>query len=400
MIISEGKNDFKNNTFDKYRWSANTYETPEEILACLHVLGVYEKRVRSVSAIGALLHFSLGDWKTIALRTLAEAGIIIDFDTYEEWVEFHDGTKKNLSDCLDLLRKVKTERSVNLCEPLLVIFDDDNVLELLPCAPHGLRIGYNTLPMDMRNGANRAEYDIGVLFNQKLSGGKFSSFGMVTTAKTRIYDGPRKDRVTRRNQYSISFLQGTLVLQELQCSEYEVSFSRTETITCGELADLEKESFQSAIMEGWHGGGAVIIYPVPETDSGIAPWDADLPDIFSVGWSEPAPFRQLLSKYFDPDLTANKEHSQGHYDFYYRNYYAKSTIIQMVAETRKNLESIRSLPVEEQSKVLSCRYQDETEEQTLIRIREEIDYTERFLDCLLGMALNSPEGSVICFNGP
>ena len=72
----------------------------------------------------------------------------------------------------------------------------------------------------------------------------------------------------------------------------------------------------------------------------------------------------------------------------------------MVAETRKNLESIRSLPVEEQSKVLSCRYRDETEEQMLIRIQEEIDYTERVVERLLGMALNSPEGSIICFNGP
>lgn len=40
MIISAGKDDFINNTFDKYRWSANTYETSEEIHSCFHDLGI------------------------------------------------------------------------------------------------------------------------------------------------------------------------------------------------------------------------------------------------------------------------------------------------------------------------------------------------------------------------
>ncbi len=41
MILSTGKNDFVNNKFDRFRWSANTYETPEEIIAYLQELGVF-----------------------------------------------------------------------------------------------------------------------------------------------------------------------------------------------------------------------------------------------------------------------------------------------------------------------------------------------------------------------
>lgn len=399
MIISKGNDDFKNNTFDKYRWSANTYETPEEILACLHGLGIYGKRISRVSAIGAHIDHSLGDWQYTSLRALEKAGIISDYDIYDGWVELRDGCRKSIDDCFDLMKNVAANRVVRLCEPLLIIFEDSNVLELLPSAPLGLRIGYNTLPKEMRNGANRAEYDIGGLFNEYLTGGKFSSFRTLSTIRTRTYDGPRKDRVTKRNQYSISFLSGTLNVLELQSNEYEVSLSRPETIPCGELAELEKESYQPAIMEGWQGGGAVIIYPVPNSDSGKVPWDADFQDIFSI-YSEPSLFSRLLSEKFDPELPANKSHSLGHYEFFDHNYYAKGTIIQMVAEVRKKLEDVYSMPVEEQRKALSCRYPIETEEELLLRIQEEIDYTERLCERLLGMALNTPQDDYICFNGP
>lgn len=400
MILSTGKNDFRNNTFDKYRWSANTYETPEEILAYLHGLEIYGKRVRSVSAIGALTSYSLDDWETIALRKLSEAGIVTDYDICDEWVELRDGSRKSLGDCFDLIKNVSADRSVTLCEPFLIIFEDGNVLELLPSAPRGLRIGYNTLPKEMRNGANRAEYDIGVLFNRYLCGREFCDFDMLSAVWTKTYNGPRKNRITKQNQYSFDFLYETLILKEVQCSEYEVSLSDMKTISCGELADLKQESYQTAIMEGWHHGMVVIVYPVPGTDSGIVPWDADFPDIFSADCGGPALYTPLLKKYFDPELPANKEHSQGYYDFFYWNYYTRGSIIQMVAEARKNLDDVHSLPVEAQSKVLSCRFRGDTKEQMKIRIREEIDYIERFSERLLGMALSISEDDYICFNGP
>ena len=139
MVLSKGNNDFRNNTFDKYRWSANTYETPEEIFACLHEMGVYGKKVSRVSAIGACIGYSLGDWKAIALRALYGAGIVTDYDPCDAWVELRDGGRKSVEDCYELMKNVTTDRSITLCEPFLIVFEDDSVLELLPSAPHGLR---------------------------------------------------------------------------------------------------------------------------------------------------------------------------------------------------------------------------------------------------------------------
>ena len=108
----------------------------------------------------------------------------------------------------------------------------------------------------------------------------------------------------------------------------------------------------------------------------------------------------LLRKYFDPELPINKECSEGHYDFYYWNFYTKDSIIKMVEEARLELERVRSLQPEEQKAALHCGYRNQTEAEKLIRIEEAISFTERFSERLLSMALNTPEYNFISFMGP
>ena len=412
MIISTGKDDFVNNTFDKYRWSANTYETAEEIHSCLRDLGVFGKTVKGISAIGAMTRYSLGSWKGIAVSTLREAGIITNYEVEhlptKETVTLNDGSVHDLDDCLDLLRNVLTEREVRLYEPLLILFEDGDVLELLPCAPKGLRIGFNTLPKDIRDGLNRCEFDVGTLFNQFLSGCKLQTVEIRSSVKTTSYSNNREDQIRKRNMYCIYFSSmsaleskyGWLDLDESQNSEYDVSFSRADTIKCGELADLAPKSYQTPILEGLHGGGAVNIFPVKGTGWDEVPYEIENPEIFAVCYHEPALYWPLLKKYFDPELPINKKCSQGHYDSYYWNFYTKDTIIKMVEEAHIELERVRTLSVEEQENALSCGYRNQTEEEKLIRIDEAKSFTERFSERLLSMALNTPEYNYISFDGP
>lgn len=400
MIISKGKDDFINNRFDKFRWSANTYETAEEILACFHVLGIYGKRIKGVSAIGAMPGYSLAEWQTKALCALNGVGIVKDYDIMDEWVEMYDGNRVKMDDCLNLMKNVPMKRSVILEEPFLVLFEDGNVLELLPCAPMGLRIGYNTLPKNMRDGVNRCEFDVGVLFNGYLSDAKFSGLKKIISAtNTTTYDGPRDSKTTKRNQYYLSFFTCTVVLRELQCSEFTVSFYHDKTITCGEVAEIQKRSFQPGILEGRRDGGAYCIYPVTGTEKDKQPWDTDLPEMISV-YHQPNLFRTLLIKSFDPELPVNRERSQGHYDDYYSNYYTKGTILQIIEEMLADLEQVRWMPADEQSKRLSCRFCGDTEEDLLLRIKEEIEFTARFAERLRGLVLNTPGQDYICVDGP
>lgn len=408
MIISTGKDGFVNNTFDKYRWSANTYETAEEIHSCFRALGIFGKTVKGVSAIGAMAGYSLGSWKDIAVGTLRKAGIITEYEVKylptRKTVKLNDGSVHDLDDCLDLLKNVSTERKVRLYEPLLILFEDGDVLELLPCAPRGLRIGFNTLPKEMRDGLNRCEFDVGALFNQFLSSCKLKTVEIRSSVNTTTYSNNRKDRTRKRYLYCIYFSSmsayGWLHLDESQSSEYDLSFSHADTIKCGELAELAPKSYQTAILEGRHGGGADNIFPVKGTGWDEVPYEIENPEIFAVCYDEPAMYWPLLRKYFDPELPINKECSEGHYDFYYWNFYTKDSIIKMVEEARLELERVRSLQPEEQKAALHCGYRNQTEAEKLIRIEEAISFTERFSERLLSMALNTPEYNFISFMGP
>ena len=165
------------------------------------------------------------------------------------------------------------------------------------------------------------------------------------------------------------------------------------------MAEIKKNSLQTVILEGWHGGGAIFIFPATGTEKDKWPWDADLPEIFSV-YHEPALFRSILIKHYDPELPGNKERSQGHYDDYGPNFYKKETVLRMIEEMLDNLEQVRRMPIDEQSKRLSCSYRNDTEEDLLMRIEEEKDFTERFAERLRGLVLNTPGQDYICVNGP
>ena len=400
MIISNGKNDFKNNTFDKFRWSANIYETEEEIFACFCDLGVFHKRIRRITAIGAVLQDSLENWKRQAIHTLSEAGVVDDYDVFDGWIKMRDGKICSIDDSLSILKEASTKRIVRLFEPLLIMLEDGNVLELLPWATKGLQIGYNSLPKDMRNGMNRCEFDVGALFNEIISGNAFSMVKITTTVSAIKNSTPRADREFRRREYQFHFSSGDLILEESQCSEYTLSFSHRESVKCGELAVFGEKSCQITILEGWHGGGSVNIYPVKGTGWDELHFDTDNPEVISVHYDTPALFWPLLQKYFDPELPINKKCSQGHYDFYYCNYYTKDSIVKMVQEAILELDKVRLLSPADQCKMLSCGYRDQTEAEMLIRIDEAISFAERFSERLLGMALNTPEYNFICFAGP
>ena len=108
----------------------------------------------------------------------------------------------------------------------------------------------------------------------------------------------------------------------------------------------------------------------------------------------------MLKKYYDPDLPVNEKNPHRYYDFYFWNYYTKDAVVKMVDEVLAELERVRTLPALEQEELLSCGHRDDSEEETLIRIEEEINFTERFSSRLLGMALNTSEYDYICFEGP
>jgi len=376
MILSKGKNDFINNCFDKYRWSANTYETSEEIFSYLQDLGVCGKTIKKLSAIGAV--WRLSDWKSAAIDTLIDAGIISDYvkNGTENAFLFFDGSIRAEDACLDLLNNVTISRDLCLDEPLLIQFEDDSVLELLPHAPKGLRIGYNTLPKNMKDGTNHNNFEIDTISGPCIVGNKLGFPVVASNVKTISYSGPyRDDRIIKRNQYRFS----AFTLQEYGCGEFLVSFTCPDDMKYGDLSGLDFGPKQQLILDGRLGAGSVSVYPTNAKDLASAYDYDDNPDVFSVMYL-PDLFHPLLKKHFDPDLTANIDFSAEQYDDNHMNYYTKEMIIEMVREAESVFE------------------------QTLISSDNELDvendFAYRFLARLNGLAKDAAEYEYICFKGP
>ena len=401
MIVSNGKNDFANHTFDKYRWSANTYETPEEIFEYFDSLNIGGKKVKNISAIGALSYYALGDRTERAIEMLMDAGMIADYDPFEDRISFADGAEKTVAECRTLLDNVTIERRVILYEPMIITFEDDTTLELLPCASKGLRIGYCTIPHGITDGVNHCEFDIGVLFNECVSGRDFYLFDVISTGRHITYHGPRKDRYITYNIYVFGFRKGELRIEENQGNEYEVLFTHSERIKCGALADVKPHPLNdSVILEASHRGGAVNIYPVIDTGEDEMPSAAQCHETISVCYFLPQLVVPLMSSYFEPDLPMNRKHSQGHYDEYYWNFYTKASILRMMDEVEQQISLVRTLPFYQQCDKLCLRTTDGSDGMLKKKVEAELDYTRRFCIRLKEMALNTPGYDYISFEGP
>lgn len=400
MIISSGKNDFVSNSFDKYRWSANTYETPDEIFEYLDSLKLENKKVKSVSAIGAMLYYALGDLSKRALDTLMDAGLIVSYDGFEDTAVFSDGSKKTIEECNPLLDNVSIKRNVTLYEPLIISFEDDTTLELLPCASKGLRIGYCTIPHVITDGVNHCEFDIGVLFNEYISGETLFLSDIVSTTRNFNFHGSREGKSISYNIYMFRNSNGVLQIQENQCNQYEVSFTHAEKIKCSALTGFMPHPLNdSIILEARRGGGAVNIYPVVGTGWEENMIDRPCPEIISV-CNFPRLVEPLMRSYFDPTLPINQKCSEGHYDFYYWNFYTKESILRMMDEVEQQILLIRTLPFSEQYAKLCFRTSDFSDDELKEMLEAELDYAQRFCIRLKGMALNTPDYNFISFDGP
>ena len=171
MIMSKGTDNFDCNIFNWYDWSANYYESSEEVISYLQSLDVVNKKVKSIYAIGALCNRGIGYIEEMALSRLHDCGIIDSYDLWEGDIDVSkDGRKFSREESLELIDNVSIERKIILYEPLVITFEDDTTLELQICKNSRIRIGRNTIPKAVKDGTNKTELDITTLFGEFIEG--------------------------------------------------------------------------------------------------------------------------------------------------------------------------------------------------------------------------------------
>ena len=336
MIQMPGKNEFSGR-FDFHKWSAPIYETPQEVIDAFCNAQLEHKKLKSVSAIGAVLN----RW---------------DF----EW------RKDDLFPC-----------EVCFCEPLQLIFTDGTTLEFLPMNNGGARIGINTIPTGLKNGINTSDCDVQMFLGEEIRGSAPSNnpFAIICDCKERYDVHMRYDEdedgifllpedgsyssssksvkkafyylFNFENGYSLSvFSDPQAICHSLQ---YKVSLQKngkTIYIPRSRVEASVKDIYQLLIVPGHGMNGWMQIRPYYRFDSGETDVWKGKSSRYAYGFSLSVDMdvcRVFLSiflyKYFEVDDQERKRYDyygEPEFDWYGVNHYS-------IKSTRKMIESVRKV---------------------------------------------------------
>ena len=143
MIYSPGDNYFRNNRFDFWTWSAPILQTAEEVFAKIHELQIVGRVVKDIRALSHNYGFMFND----SCREIFEA--------------VRNNDDKALS-ALDF------ECSVEIDEPLLIQFDDGDVLGIDFSEGSSIRMDMNTLSWDILPSIDERNFHANRIFDNIL----------------------------------------------------------------------------------------------------------------------------------------------------------------------------------------------------------------------------------------
>ena len=143
MIYSPGDNYFRNNRFDFWTWSAPILQTAEEVVAKAHELQIVGRVVKDIRALSHNYGFMFND----SCREIFEA--------------VRNNDDKALS-ALDF------ECSVEIDEPLLIQFEDGDVLGIDFSEGSSIRMDMNTLSWDILPSIDERNFHANRIFDNIL----------------------------------------------------------------------------------------------------------------------------------------------------------------------------------------------------------------------------------------
>lgn len=150
MITVNGDNNHKEK-FDGRIWSAPILETPEEVYEFVRSNEIIGRKIAEVKAIGLVYNLNLDYYEDAVLNALdqlndAQKSIIDDEKLFPE----------NLFIC----------RWMEIDEPLLIKFEDGDILAVDFSYGDGIRMSLNDIPWDIEAGINSPNIDADKLFSE------------------------------------------------------------------------------------------------------------------------------------------------------------------------------------------------------------------------------------------
>lgn len=143
MILSDGNNKFKNDTFDFWTWSAPILHTPEEVTAFVHDQKLLGRTIKDIQAIGYGYHLDY-------------------YDCFHDIIEAIYKEDRKALDSLDF------PCAIEIDEPLLILFEDGDILGIDFSDASSIRMEMNTLPWGSRPIINPKNFHADRLFRDIL----------------------------------------------------------------------------------------------------------------------------------------------------------------------------------------------------------------------------------------
>lgn len=150
MILSNGDNQYKNNEFSFWTWSAPVLQTPEEVVEKVKELKLEGRVIKDVIAIG--LGYNWGD-----------DDILCRVDHQHE--QMHPVLKERITfEEAPFSPEISLNRDATIDEPLLIVFEDGDVLGISFDEGSSVRMELNTIPVTIQPGINRKNFHANRLF--------------------------------------------------------------------------------------------------------------------------------------------------------------------------------------------------------------------------------------------
>ncbi len=243
--------------FDWHDWDAKLYTSAEEIYTAFKSFGVLNKKIKNIHVIGVALNMEKHTCIQNARRTLAETGIPYD-DIYSGEYPYLD---KTLLPC-----------KVEICEPVVFIFEDNSTLEIMPQGRDGLLMSTNKISRTVSNGTNFSNFNAKKLF-EKIIGSSIKDITIINTKITSksgsySYEELHNDvkyQIELTDKFGIFFEQSwegwfEFGLTNQYCHLY--SGCKTADTTFRKMKSAANNKKQILIVEGHDGGGYFWIMPV------------------------------------------------------------------------------------------------------------------------------------------
>ena len=133
--------------FDRHNWNPTLLRTQEEMNTML--ASCARKRIKCINVIGVSHNLNVDSLYRQMMRTLSTAGIAYD-PSSPQWQE-----TKN---------RVMIPCTAKICEPIVIVFEDDRTLELRPQSGDGLLVAFDQTPTHLKDGLNNSCFDSEEIF--------------------------------------------------------------------------------------------------------------------------------------------------------------------------------------------------------------------------------------------